>query len=122
MPMPRWWAQINKRVFNPLELERGRRAVLRHVGRVSGTAYRTPLQAERIPGGYAIFVVYGPKSDWLRNVLAAGSATLEIDGRDVPVTNARAVPAAEVVPLLPAGSKPPPKALRIELCLVLDER
>ena len=39
MPMPRWWAQINKRVFNPLELERGRRAVLRHVGRVSHESF-----------------------------------------------------------------------------------
>jgi len=33
MPLPRWLAQINKRVFNPMEVRRGARQVLIHTGR-----------------------------------------------------------------------------------------
>jgi hypothetical protein len=77
MPMPRWWGQINKRVFNPREIARGRRPVLTHVGRSSGTTLRTPL-ARRAPrrrvGGYLFVLVYGSGSDWVRNVLASGQA------------------------------------------------
>lgn len=120
MPMPRWWTRINKRVFNPLELRRGVRPVLRHVGRVSGTVYRTPLGPERIPGGYAIFIVYGERTDWLRNVLAAGSAVLEVDGRDVAITNPRVLPVAAVAPLLEKGVRPPPAFFNITQCLVVE--
>ncbi len=77
MPMPRWVARINKRVFNPMELRRGVRPVLTHVGRSSGKTYRTPLDAHLIEGGYIFIVMYGSDSDWVQNVLAAGAATLE---------------------------------------------
>ena len=30
MPLPRWLAHINKRVFNPMEVRRGARPVLIH--------------------------------------------------------------------------------------------
>jgi hypothetical protein len=42
MPLPRWLAHINKRVFNPMEVRRGARPVLIHTGRSSGKTYRTP--------------------------------------------------------------------------------
>ncbi len=45
MPMPLWFGQINKRVFNKMELKKGTRPVLTHVGRSSGTTYQTPLEA-----------------------------------------------------------------------------
>ena len=50
MPMPLWWGQINKRVFNPLSLRGDRYQVIRHVGRSSGRAYRTPLEAVPVDG------------------------------------------------------------------------
>jgi hypothetical protein len=59
MPMPRWWGQINKRVFNPRELKRSVRPVLAHVGRTSGKTYRTPLDAHPVDGGYLFILVYG---------------------------------------------------------------
>lgn len=34
VPLPRWLAQLNKRVFNPREIRRGTRPVLVHVGRL----------------------------------------------------------------------------------------
>ncbi|GAB1511362.1 PNPOx family protein [Actinophytocola sp. KF-1] len=46
----------------------GKRPVLTHVGRRSGRTYRTPLDAHPVEGGYVFVLVYGPGSDWARNV------------------------------------------------------
>ena len=76
MPMPLWVGQINKRTFNKLELKRGRRPVITHVGRASGNTYRTPLDAHPVDGGFVFILMYGSGSDWVRNVVAAGTAHL----------------------------------------------
>lgn len=108
MPMPRWLARVNKRVFNPLEIRRGKRPVLVHVGRVSGTTYRTPLDAHPLPDGYVFIPMYGPKTDWVKNVLAAGSARLRIGGEEVELVSPRIVRKGDVWPLLPPATKTPP--------------
>jgi deazaflavin-dependent oxidoreductase (nitroreductase family) len=120
MPMPRWWGQINKRVFNPRELERGMRPVVTHVGRTSGRTYRTPLDAHPVDGGYLFVLVYGSKSDWVRNVLAAGHADLTIDGEDVGLTTPRLVGEDEALAALPPSVKRPPRLLRITEYLRMD--
>ncbi|WP_238335793.1 nitroreductase family deazaflavin-dependent oxidoreductase [Serinicoccus kebangsaanensis] len=61
-------------------------AVVRHTGRVSGRAYATPVGATRVPDGFAVMLPYGPGTDWVRNILAAGRAELELDGRRYAVT------------------------------------
>jgi deazaflavin-dependent oxidoreductase (nitroreductase family) len=86
VPMPRWWTQINKRVFSPAELWRGTRPVLTHVGRSPGATYRTPLDVHPVDGGYVFVRVYGSQSDWVRNVLTHGRARLTIDGQDIELT------------------------------------
>jgi deazaflavin-dependent oxidoreductase (nitroreductase family) len=120
VPMPRWWGQINKRVFNPRELRRGVRPVLTHVGRVSGTTYRTPLDAHPVDGGYLFVLVYGSGSDWVRNVLAAGRARLTVDGEDVELVAPRLVDEAEAWHALPATVPRPPRVLRITEYLRMD--
>jgi deazaflavin-dependent oxidoreductase (nitroreductase family) len=55
-------------------------AVVEHVGRTSGRRYETPVVATEIEGGWAIALPYGPSTDWLKNVLAAGRATLRHRG------------------------------------------
>ena len=120
MPMPRWWTQINKRVFNPRELERGVRPVLTHVGRTSGETYRTPLDAHPVDGGYLFILVYGSKSDWVRNVLAAGRARLTIDGEEIDLATPRLVDEDEAWQTLPDTVKRPPRLLRITEYLRMD--
>lgn len=120
MPMPRWWGQINKRVFNPLELKRGERPVLTHVGRSSGTSYRTPLDAHPVAGGYLFILVYGSGSDWVQNVLAAGQARLTVDGEEVELTRPRLVDQDEAWRALPDSVKRPPRFLRITEYLRMD--
>jgi deazaflavin-dependent oxidoreductase (nitroreductase family) len=120
VPMPRWWTRINKRVFNPMELRRGVRPVLTHVGRSSGTTYRTPLDAHPVEGGYVFVLVYGSRSDWVRNTLAAGHARLTVDGQDVELTAPRVIAADAAWQAIGDGVKRPPRALRISEYLRMD--
>lgn len=120
MPMPGWWGQINKRVFNPLELKRGIRPVLTHVGRTSGSTYLTPLDAHLVDGGYVFILVYGSRSDWVRNVLSAGTARLTVGGEDVELTAPRLIDQDEAWSVLPATVKRPPRVLRITEYLRMD--
>jgi len=108
MPFPRWLAKVNRRVFNPIEIRRGVRPVLVHVGRSSGATYRTPLDAHPVPDGYVFVPNYGPRSDWVRNVLAAGTADLRIDGEEIELGSPRMVRKGDIWSLLPAGTKTPP--------------
>ena len=108
MPLPRWLARINKRVFNPIEIRRGVRPVLIHVGRLSGKTYRTPLDAHPLPDGYLFIPMYGPRTDWLKNVLAAGAARLSIGGKEIELESPRMVKKRDVWPLLATTTKTPP--------------
>jgi deazaflavin-dependent oxidoreductase (nitroreductase family) len=62
-----------------------------HRGRRSGRGYRTPVNVFRGPDGYVVALTYGPDSDWVRNVLAAGGCELETLGRTVKLTEPRIV-------------------------------
>jgi len=105
MPLPRWLAHINKRVFNPIEVRRGARPVLIHTGRSSGKTYRTPLDAHPLPGGYLFIPLYGPRTDWVRNVLAAQGARLSVDGQEIELRSPRLVKKKDIWPLVPTTNK-----------------
>lgn len=95
MPVPQWMAKINKRVFNPMELRRGKRPVITHVGRSSGKEYRTPLDAHRTDGGFVFILMYTSGCDWVQNVMAAGSAKLSVGDDDFDLTLPRLITKAE---------------------------
>src|SRR5664280_2226882 len=99
MPLPRWLAHINKRVFNPMEVRRGARPVLIHTGRSSGKTYRTPLDAHALPDGYLFIPLYGPRTDWVKNVLAAQAARLCIDGHEIELQSPRLVKKKDIWPM-----------------------
>lgn len=120
MPLPRWLARFNRRVMNPREVRSGKRPVLTHVGRSSGRVYRTPLDAHRIDGGYVFFPLYGARSDWVRNILAVGTARLTAEGEDVELDHPRVVARDDVRELLPVGVKLPPGLLRVRELLRMD--
>lgn len=77
---------FNKHVLNPLMLvAAGRKywyaGVIEHTGRRSGKKYVTPVVIERAGGGFIIPLPYGTNVDWLRNVQAAGRATIRVHGQ-----------------------------------------
>ncbi len=120
MPVPMWVAEVNKRVFNRLELKRGVRPVIGHTGRSSGKPYRTPLDAHAVEGGFIFICMYGSESDWVQNVLAAETATLEARGETYELTNPRLITKDEAWRQLPATTKAPPDFLRVTEYLQMD--
>jgi deazaflavin-dependent oxidoreductase (nitroreductase family) len=120
MPYPKWLARINKRVFNPIEIRRGKRPVVIHVGRSSGTVYQTPLDAHPHKRGYVLVVRYGPGSDWVRNILAAGTATLRVGGEEHRLESPRLVAQEGAADEMVPGFEPDPAFFKAEHYLLMD--
>lgn len=120
MPYPTWLAKINKRIFNQREIKRGKRPVVVHIGRSSGTLYETPLDAHPTKGGYVLVVRYGPGSDWVRNILEAGTATLRVDGEEHRLESPRLVSQQEAVDELATGFDSGRAFFKAEHYLLMD--
>ncbi len=93
--------RMNKRFMNPGQLAKAGRpgsyaGIIHHVGRTSGTFYQTPIGVESHPDGFYVFLPYGSRADWVRNVLAAGEATIDHEGETYQVTNPRIVGRTEI--------------------------
>ena len=71
-------------------------SVVHHVGRTSGRSYETPVTAVPTDEGFVVALPYGPKTDWLQNVLAAGSAELVNDGTTYRVDRPQVLPLSEI--------------------------
>lgn len=75
-------------ILNPLIIRlAGRRhfrmaAQVHHVGRRSGRLYVTPAGAHLHGDVIVIPLTFGSRSDWARNVRAAGGCLIRLDGRD----------------------------------------
>jgi deazaflavin-dependent oxidoreductase (nitroreductase family) len=69
--------------------------VVRHVGRRSGRTYETPVVAVEHQDSFLIALPYGERTDWLKNVLAQGSATLVTKGHAYEVGQPEVIPMAE---------------------------
>ena len=57
-------------------------AVVHHVGRMSGRAYAIPVAIAHTEDGFIIPTPFGPSTQWVRNVLAAGGCTVRWNGTD----------------------------------------
>lgn len=83
--LPRPLARFNRVVTNPIQSAWAPYlipwAVVVHTGRRSGTHYRTPVMAFRRGDDLAIGLPYGPKTQWLLNLLAAGHGNVLRGGR-----------------------------------------
>ncbi len=120
MPMPLWWGHINKRVFNPREIRKGKRPTLTHIGRSSGKSYVTPLDAHPVDGGYMFILVYGSKSDWVQNIMKAGTATLQRDGAEIELASPTIVSKEVAEAALPDGTKIPSGLINVDEFLRMD--
>lgn len=92
--------RLNRRVLNPRQMRTAGQpgawaSVVHHVGRSSGTGYRTPVVATATEGGFVIALPYGPRADWVRNLVAAGSGAIEHGGRIIRVERPALVSASD---------------------------
>lgn len=88
---------LNRRVMNPRQMKTAGQegswaSVIRHRGRKSGREYETPIGVRETGEGFVVSLPYGPETDWIRNIMAAGSAVLVHDGREYEVDRPEVVP------------------------------
>ena len=109
MHIPRFMRHVNRVFTNPLlgtiawlvpPL-----ALVHHVGRRSGRAYRSPVVALPSDAGFVIPMTYGRDVDWARNLVAAGGGEVERLGRRTRVGNPRIVDLETAAPHLPAAAR-----------------
>jgi deazaflavin-dependent oxidoreductase (nitroreductase family) len=105
MPIPMAVARFNRRVTNRISGPLAGRipvlALVEHRGRRSGTRYRTPVLLFHDGADLVIALTYGPDTDWVYNVLAAGSATITDRNQRIPVANPRLEAGANAMAPLP---------------------
>ena len=70
-------------------------SVVCHVGRKSGRPYETPVVAVEHEGSVYIALPYGERTDWVKNVLAKGSASVLTRGDRYDVNQPEVIPMAE---------------------------
>jgi len=96
MVYPVWVENFQVKYFNPLIKPVARylpgMATIKHRGRKSGKPYETVVTAYRKGKVLAIALGHG-KTDWVKNVLAAGEADVHFIRRDVHIVNPRILPA-----------------------------
>ncbi len=92
-------------------------SVVHHVGRTSGRSYATPVAA--VPGddGFVIALPYGLSADWLKNVLASGSATIAHDGDTYHVNRPEVVPLSAVQHQFSSADQRAHRLFGVDQCL-----
>ncbi|EID15162.1 nitroreductase family deazaflavin-dependent oxidoreductase [Mycobacterium xenopi] len=96
MMFPPWFERWQVKYMNPALKPFARylpgAALIKHRGRKSGKPYETIVTAYRKGNLLAIVLGHG-KTDWVKNVLAAGEADVQFLRRSVHITNPRILPA-----------------------------
>lgn len=75
--------------------------VLTYRGRKTGRTYHTPNKVFRLGDVYVFFLTYGSYARWVKNILAAGSCSLETRGRVVGLVEPELITDPELRPAPP---------------------
>ncbi len=116
--------RLNRSLTNPRVLRTAGSAgtqtsLIRHVGRKSGRTHETPVDVIAAPDGVVIALPYGTRADWVRNVLAAGTATIVSQGETFDVEQPIIAATAEVVEHIPARTRQTLRIFGVTECLHL---
>lgn len=97
-------------------------SVVRHVGRRSGRTYQTPVVVARHDDSFLIALPYGERADWLKNVLAAGSASIMANGRSYDVDRPEVIPMAEATAFFRPREQRMHRQFHVDTALQVHER
>ena len=125
MPVVNALRRFNKSVTNPRVAATAGAAgtqtsLIRHTGRTSGKTYETPVDVVPTASGFLIALPYGRRVDWLRNVLATGTATVVTTGVGVAVDSPRLVATQDVSELLPRSMRRVLRLFNVGECVHLE--
>lgn len=118
--------RMNRSLTNPRVMRTAGNAgtqtsVIEHVGRRSGKTYETPVDIIETTTRLLIALPYGARTDWLRNVLAAGSATVVSGGERISVERPAVVATADVEELIPVRTLRTLRLFGVSECLSLEK-
>ena len=124
MHIPHFMRNVNRVVTNPILRTVAwlvpPLAVVHHVGRKSGRAYRTPVVAFHGDAGVVIPMTYGRDVDWARNIVRARGCELERGGRRIVLRDPRIVGFDRAEQRLPAALRPFFRAVDFPGYVLLD--
>jgi deazaflavin-dependent oxidoreductase (nitroreductase family) len=114
--------RFNRALGNPFQMRSAGTpgayaSVIRHVGRTSGRPYETPVVPLATDGGFVIALPYGSNTDWLKNVLASGSATIVNAGHTYRVDQPEIIPTEAAAANFPVKEQRSLRRFRIGQCL-----
>jgi deazaflavin-dependent oxidoreductase (nitroreductase family) len=92
-------------------------SVIRCCGRKSGRPYETPVVPVPANDGFVIALPYGSRANWLRNVLANGSATIVHEGHTYAVDQPEIVPMRTVEACFSASDRRSHRLFGVDECL-----
>jgi deazaflavin-dependent oxidoreductase (nitroreductase family) len=76
-------------------------AILTHRGRKTGRTYRTPINVFRRGNDYFFFLTYGSDVQWVKNILATRSCSIETRGQVVELVEPELITDPELRPAPP---------------------
>jgi deazaflavin-dependent oxidoreductase (nitroreductase family) len=114
--------RFNRSVSNPRQMATAGSpgayaSVIRHVGRTSGREYETPIGATATEDGFVVALPYGTSADWLKNLLASGSATIVNEGRNYRIDQPEIVPMAEAIDDFPPNERRMLRLFGVDKCI-----
>jgi len=102
--------RMNRKVMNPRAMKTAGTpgayaGVIRHIGRTSGTEYETPIGPFATDDGFVVALPYGTSPDWLKNLMAAGSAVIVHEGETYTVDHPEIVDSAAALDDVPPSEQ-----------------
>ena len=85
-------------VLRPLARRLPAFGIVTHRGRKTGRVYHTPVNVFRRGETYLFFLTYGSDVQWVKNIIAAGTCSIETRGRVVRLTDPELVTDPELRP------------------------
>jgi deazaflavin-dependent oxidoreductase (nitroreductase family) len=119
--------KVNRSVFNPLQMKSAGHpgsyaSVIRHEGRKTSKTFETPVVAIPTDDGFVIALPYGSQSDWVKNVLAGGHATIVHDGSTYRVEKPEVVAMANAADSFPLQNQRTHGWFGVDECLRFSGR
>ncbi|MBU8811608.1 nitroreductase family deazaflavin-dependent oxidoreductase [Mycolicibacterium goodii] len=104
MLFPPWLERLQLKYVDPVMTPIAKRlpgfTAIKHRGRTSGRAYETIVTSYRKGNVFAVILAHG-KTNWVKNVLAAGGADVKLFRGELKITNPQILPAGSDDPSLP---------------------
>ena len=92
-------------------------SIVRHVGRRSGRTYQTPVVAAEHDENVLIALPYGEGTDWAKNVLASGKATVVTQGRTYGVDQPQVIPMTDATTYFGPKEQKLHRRFAVDTCL-----